>query len=135
VIREYGVVIEGPDPKSLIDPVSSEDIRSSVRGILNEWWFPMLEDPSWLRDHESEYRAFAVITMCRVLHALTHGTIVSKPKAIQWAIKKLGEPWQPLIESAAMASPYTNLDIPLDETLNFIRFTREQVLKNQVNHQ
>ena len=133
VIREHGVIIEGPDPKDIIDPVSREDIRSSVMGILNEWWFPMLEDPSWLRDHESGYRAFAVITMCRVLHALAHGTIVSKPKAIQWARKKLGEPGAQLIEKAAVLSPNTSVDISLDETLGFIRFTREQVLKNEFN--
>src|SRR5215216_5188344 len=62
VIREQGVIVEGPDPKTLIDFVSPDDIRGAVMGILNEWWFPMLDDPSWLRDHEGAYRAFAVIT-------------------------------------------------------------------------
>ena len=135
VIRENGVVLEGPDPKTLIEPVSSEDIRSAVIGILNEWWFPMLEEPSWLRDHESGYRAFAVISMCRVLHALTYGTIVSKPKAVEWALRKLGEPWKQLIDEAAHVSPYNEIEIPLKDTLSFIEFTREQVLKNEANHQ
>ena len=94
VVREYGVVIEGPDPKTLIDFVTPEDIRGAVMGILNEWWFPMLDDPSWLRDQEAGYRSFAVITMCRVLHALETGTITSKPKATQWARAKLDEPWK-----------------------------------------
>jgi predicted nucleotidyltransferase len=134
VIREYGVVIEGPDPKTLIDPVRPEDIRKAVMGILNEWWFPMLEDPSWLRDHESAYRAFAVVTMCRALHALTHGTIVSKPAAVQWARQKLGEPWKQLIANAADASPHHEIEVPLEETLNFIRFAREQILKNDSFH-
>ncbi len=94
VVREYGVVIEGPEPKTLIDFVTPEDIRGSIMGVLNEWWFPMLDDPSWLRDHEVGYRSFAVITMCRVLHALETGTITSKPKAAQWARAKLDEPWK-----------------------------------------
>lgn len=32
----------------------------------------------------------AILTMCRVLHTLEHGTIVSKPVAARWAQAKLG---------------------------------------------
>ena len=127
VVRERGVVIEGPDPKMLIDFVSPSDIRGAVMGTLNEWWFPMLDDPSWLRDHENGYRAFAVITMCRVLHALENGTIVSKPKAIQWARSRLNERRNQLIKSAVALSQHKEQEVPLDETLDFIRFTMEHI--------
>ncbi|HJS19224.1 MAG TPA: aminoglycoside adenylyltransferase domain-containing protein [Anaerolineales bacterium] len=129
VVREMGVSVEGPDPKTLIDPVTPDDIRRSILGILDEWWFPMLEDPSWLRDHDSAYRSFAVISMCRVLHALETGTIVSKPSATRWAQTKLDEPWKQLVDKAVAVSNHEDLDIPLEETLDFIRFTREQVMK------
>lgn len=126
IVREQGVVLAGPDPKTLIDPVIADDIRGAVLGILHEWWFPMLADPSWLRDHGSAYHAFAVITMCRVLHALEHGTIVSKPKAIQWAREKLGNPWIQLIDKAVAASRHKEHGEFLAEALGFIRFTKEQ---------
>ncbi len=126
VIREHGVVLEGPDPKSMIDPVSPYDIRQSVLNVLHEWWFPMLDDPSWLRDHESGDRAFAVITMCRALHALKHGTIVSKPVATKWAQDELGSPWKALIEKA-IAAQDGNGDEFLNETLDFIRYTLNAV--------
>ncbi|RPJ24812.1 MAG: DUF4111 domain-containing protein [Chloroflexi bacterium] len=129
IVREHGVVLAGPDPKTLIDPVTADDIRGAVLGILREWWFPMLADPSWLRDHGSEYHAFAVITMCRVLHTLEHGTILSKPKAIQWAREKLGNPWRQLIDKAVAAAQHENKDDFLEEALDFIRFTREQTKK------
>jgi hypothetical protein len=127
VVRECGVVIEGPDPKTLIDYVSPDDIRGAIMGILHEWWFPMLSDPSWLREHDSHYRAFAVTTMCRVLHALEHGSIVSKPKAAEWALSNLGQPWQELIERALAVSNHEELEITLDETLEFIRYTKENI--------
>ncbi|HET9908257.1 MAG TPA: aminoglycoside adenylyltransferase domain-containing protein [Anaerolineales bacterium] len=133
VVREHGVVLDGPDPKTLIEPVGPDEIRRAVMGILHEWWFPMLDDPSWLRDHDNGYRAFAVVTMCRVLHALEYGTIVSKPKAIHWAGTQLDKLWKELIEKAAPVSPYNDVDIPLDKALNFIGFTREQTLKNEAN--
>ena len=127
VVREYGVVIEGPDPKTLIDPVTPEDIRGSIIGVLTEWWFPMLNDPSWLRDHDDHYRAFAVITMCRVIHGLETGTITSKPTAVQFARTKLGNQWQSLLDRAVAASKHEEAEVPLSETLDLIRFISEKV--------
>lgn len=127
VVRECGVVLEGPDPKILIDPVSADDIRDAIMGILHEWWLPMLDDPSWLRDGASGYRAFAVITMCRVLHGLEYGTIVSKPKAVDWARETMDTRWKPLIDKAVAVSKHKEMDVTLDEALNFIRFTLEKI--------
>jgi hypothetical protein len=126
-VREYGVVIEGPDPKALIDFVSAEDIRNSIMGVLREWWHPMLENPAWLRDHDDSYRSFAVITMCRVLHGLEHGTITSKPKAVQWARANINSNWHLLIDKAVEVSNHKEAPINLDETLGFIRYTKERI--------
>ena len=132
VIRECGVVLSGPDPKTLIDPVSADEIRQAVYGVLNEWWFPMIANSSWLSSHGSEYHAFAVITMCRALHALEYRTIVSKPQAVQWARRKLGHPWAEVIDKAIAASRHENQDDFLEDTLNFIRFTKEQAGKSDL---
>jgi predicted nucleotidyltransferase len=126
VIRETSVVLDGPDPKKLIDFVSPDDIRNAVMEILHEWWFPMLGNPSWLRDKATGDRAFAVITMCRVLHALEHGTIVSKPKAIQWARTQLTDSWIKLIDKAVAVSNHKDQDVSTEETLNFIKFIKEK---------
>ena len=135
IVRECGVIIDGPDPKTLIDPVTTEDIRSAVHGILQEWWFPMIDDSSWLKKHGSNYHGYAVITMCRAMHALKHGIIVSKPVAVQWAKENLGIQWIPLIDRA-VASQYGIPDDFLNETIAFIRFTREQIKeKVRVNHE
>ena len=128
IIRECGVVLVGPDPKTLIDPVTADELRSAVLEILEEWWFPMLDDSCWLREHGSNYHGFTVITMCRALHALKYGTIVSKPVAVRWAKENLGSQWHQLIDQA-VASQYGRHSEFLDETLDFIRFTREQISK------
>jgi predicted nucleotidyltransferase len=128
VVREMGVIVEGPDPKTLIDPVSPDEIRGAVLGVLDEWWFPMLDDASWLREHGNKYQAFAVITMCRVLHALEYGKVVSKPKAIRWAREHLGHPWRDLIDKAGATSRHETQEEFLDATLDFIRFVRTQAM-------
>jgi predicted nucleotidyltransferase len=128
VVRESCKTVEGPDPKPLIDPVSPEEIRSAVRGTLEEWWFPMLEDPSWLASRGSEYHAYAILTMCRALHALEHGTILSKTVAVRWAQRKLGEEWHAVLEQALVAQkPGDGSRDLLHEALRLIRYTRNTV--------
>ena len=127
VIREHGVIMEGPDPKTLINPVSSDDIRNAVLETLDDWWFSILNDRPWLKDRGVEYQAYAVISMCRALHALEHGTIVSKPKAVQWAQKHLEGQWNDIIEMAMNISHDDESELFLDETLRFIGFVKEKV--------
>jgi len=127
VVREYGVILEGPDPKTLIDFVTPSDIRTAVLGTLYEWWFPMLENPIWLQKHGIEYHAFAILTMCRALHSLETGTIVSKPEAARWAQKELGKEWSLVIDRALITRPDTQgLDL-YNSAMDLIRFTKEQV--------
>lgn len=123
VLRECGVVLAGPDPKTLIDPVSADEIRQSIRGLLQEWWFPMLENPAWLAERGSEYHAYAVVSMCRVLHGLQHGTIVSKPVAARWAQANYPQ-WQPLI-AQALAAQAGHQPGFLEQALKLIRFVKE----------
>ena len=120
VIREQGIVLAGPDPRTLIDPVEPKDIRWSVLSYLNEWWAPMLDAPERLRD--SEYQAYAIVTMCRTLYTLQHGTIASKPVSARWAQEKLGEKWATLIEEGLAWRPGIAIE-RFNETVDFIRYT------------
>jgi hypothetical protein len=122
VIRERGIALAGPDPRTLIDPVSPDDLREAARGILREWWSPMLDDPSRLRD--SEYQAYAVLTMCRALYTIRHGAVVSKTDAARWVQSALGESWSALIEQALAWQRGETWD-RLDDVLALIRYTLE----------
>ncbi|MEW6717798.1 MAG: aminoglycoside adenylyltransferase domain-containing protein [Chloroflexota bacterium] len=123
ILREHGVVLAGPPPKTLIDPVQPDELRQAVREVLHEWWAPMLNDPSRL--HNREYQAYAVLTMCRALYTLQHGIIVSKTVAAQWAQEVLGVRWAGLIRQGLMWQHETQTN-NLNETLDFIRFTISQ---------
>lgn len=122
VIHEHPVVVGGPDPRLLIDPVSVDDLRGAVKDILREWWAPMLDNPDWLR--RTGYLDFAILTMCRVLYLFEYGTIVSKPVAARWA-KEADRAWADLIEWA-LARPADNHYERLPEVQAFIRFTVEK---------
>lgn len=123
IIREKGIVLAGPDPHTLIDPVSPEDLRHAQAELLRAWWMPQLNDPARLRS--GEYQAYAVLTMCRALYTLQYGAVCTKPGAAQWARQTLGEPWAALIQQAEVWRRGMALN-ELPAVLGFIRYTLAQ---------
>jgi Nucleotidyltransferase domain. len=121
VLRDHGVALAGPLPQTLIDPVAPGELREAVRGILREWWTPMLTEGPLLQN--GFYRCYAVLTMSRMLYTLRHGTIVTKPVAAKWVQEAFDRQWTPLIQRALAWSR----DVPPDlgETLAFIQHTSE----------
>ncbi|HEY3341316.1 MAG TPA: aminoglycoside adenylyltransferase domain-containing protein [Anaerolineae bacterium] len=120
IIREKGLVVAGPAPQTLIDPVTPGELRGAQIELLREWWAPQLRDPALLRS--SEYQAYAVLTMCRALYTLQYGAVTTKPGAARWAQQILGEPWAALIQRAAA----WRRGMPMDDlpgVLDFIRYT------------
>ena len=123
LIRELGVTVTGPDPKTLIDPILPEDLRRAELATLRWWWSPQLDNPFRLRSRE--YQAYAVLTMCRALYTLQFGTVVSKPIAARWAQAELGERWGALIERSLDWREADGVD-DMQAALEFIRYTLER---------
>ncbi len=135
VIREMGVTVTGPDPKTLIDPILPEDLRRAELATLRWWWSPQLDNPFRLRSRE--YQAYAVLTMCRALYTLQFGTVVSKPCAARWAQTNLGERWAALIQRSLTWHIRDGVDDSC-LALEFIRYTSKcaqhfELSLNEVN--
>jgi hypothetical protein len=120
ILREHGVVLAGPPADSLIDPVTPAELRRAVLGIFHEWWEPMLADPAWLE--RDDYRAFAVLSMCRILYTLQTGTIASKPVSARWAQQAFARSHAALIEKALAWKHDDPFDL-LEPTLGLMRLT------------
>ncbi|MBN2084889.1 MAG: phosphoribosylglycinamide formyltransferase [Anaerolineales bacterium] len=123
VVRERGIPLFGPDPKTLIDPVSPDDLRRAMRPCLEKWWRPMLADPAPLM--RTGYQTYAVLTMCRICYTLATGEVASKTNAVRWAKAHLDRHWSPLIDRALEArrnpDPASSREA-IAETQEFIRF-------------
>jgi hypothetical protein len=120
VLREHGVVLAGPTPRTLIDAVDPDELRRAVVDLLREWWAPMLADASRLQHWG--YRCYAVLTMCRILYSVDRGTVVSKRRAASW-VQTVEPRWMGVIAAALAWSPTTPPDLP--DTLALIRHTVE----------
>jgi hypothetical protein len=120
VTRERGVVVTGPDPRELIDPVGPGQLRAAVlASMLDDWAVRASGDATWLRPRN--YQAFAVLTICRDLYVLDRGVLVSKPVAAAWARSRLGPPWAALVERSLRWRTDERVDDHgLGETLGFV---------------
>jgi predicted nucleotidyltransferase len=94
VVRERGVTLLGPDPRTLIAPVSSGELRAAIRDRLRDWaeFANQPDDPDW-RLHRG-HKAYAVETMCRALCTMATGELQTKPQAVAWALVTLPAPWR-----------------------------------------
>jgi hypothetical protein len=124
VIREHGLIVTGPDPSTLIDPILPEALREAELATLRWWWAPQLENSSRL--HSREYQAYAVLTMCRALYTLHFGTVASKPVAAYWAQMELGKRWAALIQRSLACHEADGVN-DLTEALEFIRYTLDRL--------
>ena len=120
ILREHGVVVVGPEPRTLLDPVDTPELRGAVRDMVARWWRPLMDDPGWLQ--EGSQQPFAILTMCRMLYTVEHGAVVSKPVAARWCRQTLDPQWTSLIDWA-LARPQAAGKDYLAATLDLIAYT------------
>jgi predicted nucleotidyltransferase len=127
LIRERGLALLGPDPRTLIDPVSPDDLQRAMLELLAEWLAPMIENPPRVRTRG--YQSFIVLSTCRILYTVERGDVISKSAAALWGQKKLDARWTPLIRGAWVGRQ-KHADAPLAEALSetweFIRYAIER---------
>lgn len=126
-VLESGVALHGPRPETFVPDITREILFEALArevGYLRE---EIVEKPSseW-RDAPS-YRAYAVLTLCRILYSHAHGTIVSKKRAARWALRNLPERWHGIITRALESGGERESGISLSRIRKFIAFADEQL--------
>jgi hypothetical protein len=122
VLRQRGITLMGPDPKSLIEPVSIKDLQQASASLLNIWLAGFVEDASPVQT--VGYQSYLVLTVCRVLYTLVEGDVVSKRAAVEWAKNALDHCWTPLVERAWRNRRDPNQPVSNTELLELQKFIR-----------
>lgn len=94
LIREKSITLLGDSPCLLIDNISKAEFIDAVKKQAREW-------ADWVKHTKGSrpYQAYAILTICRALYAITTGEQVSKKQAASWVSQKHPE-WAALIEQA-----------------------------------
>jgi hypothetical protein len=129
-LREHGVVVSGPDPRLLVDPVEPDELRRASAAKVADWHARAHGDPAWVaglqvrREH-----TYVVLTLCRLLYTLDTGSVASKPVAARWAARTRASRWSELIGCATTEQRTTAAAVPVDavhDALALLDYTDEQ---------
>jgi hypothetical protein len=66
VVREHGVALAGPRPKTLVDPIPVEALRQEIVDTIRDWGQEILAETE--RFNNRFYQTFIVLSYCRMLH-------------------------------------------------------------------
>lgn len=106
-LRERGVTLVGPEPRTLVDEVPADLLRATVRRQLPGFLDGLL---GWTSFDIAWAQRYAVSTCARMLHTLDSGEVTSKRAALLWALDALDERWRPLL-----AQVLADRDLPWDD--------------------
>jgi predicted nucleotidyltransferase len=127
IVREKGITLAGPAPKTLLDPVSEEQVRAEIFATLINWGNEILQDAT--RFNNRFYQSFIVLSYCRMLHDLQRGYPGSKREGAAWAKSALDPSWSKLIDGTwdGRPDPVSKVLQPADaqdfeQTLRFVGY-------------
>ena len=132
VLREYGLILEGPVPSLWIPRIPEIFLKAEVWWTMREWGGDILSGTYRISSRFAQ--AFTALMYCRMLHTLSSGRVQSKQAGADWAKKTLDAKWRPLIDDAlsARVNQYQRVYEPADpqkirETRDFIRYALMEV--------
>lgn len=128
-LQETGLTLIGPEPSQIFPVVTIEDVREASKQDLLQEWQPKLSEPrpfdqaGYDRNHT---KAYAVLTMCRILHRAQNDNIASKRVASDW-VKQTYHEWADIVSKAERWHHGAGMSSD-DEVRDFISFTVKEVV-------
>lgn len=130
VVRESGVTLAGPPPKTLVDPIPVEALRQDIYHTIIWWGNHFLENSEQYNNRF--YQTFLVLSYCRMLHDLINGYPGSKLAGAEWAKRNFDKRWHGLIDRTWAGRPKPEIQVrqPADtkdfkSTLELIRYVMD----------
>jgi hypothetical protein len=131
ILREHGVLLAGPHPVTMIDPISPDALRQEIRATIRDWGRQILRAPEHYRNRF--YQTYIVLNYCRMMHDLVNGYPGSKRAGAAWAQATLDPAWSALIDRAwdGRPNPAASVREPADptdfeSTLRFVKFAIDE---------
>lgn len=130
VVREYGIVLAGPSPEKVVDPIPAPVLRQEILATINDWGQEILTEPD--RYNNRFYQSFIVLSYCRMLHDLHTGRPGSKLAGAEWAKERLDPSWAGLIDRSWGGRPNPAVSVrqradavEFKSTLEFVKYIIE----------
>ena len=123
-VLDSGITLAGVRAESILPPITKRMVRAALIREIEYLRVEIANPASPWRDKRF-YRAYAVLTVCRILYTLSLGSIVSKPRASAWALRELPPRWQSLIRAARASDRGHMAPLPLPRIAHFVAYGAE----------
>lgn len=110
ILRERGIVLAGPEPATLIDPIPADVLRQAILASIRKSGERVVTDNK-TNFYNRFYQCFIVLHFCRKLHNLHTGEVGSKREGAEWAKRHLDESWTDLIDRAWDGRPNPSVSV------------------------
>jgi len=125
-------VLFGPPARSFLPEISTEILSAALRRELGYLREELCEKPESEWRDVPMYRAYAVLTVCRILYSWEKRTVVSKPVAAKWILKNLPDRWSRIIQQALdFNKSGQETDISLTHIQRFVKFADRRCATSQ----
>ncbi len=125
-LRERGISLAGPDPRSLVNEVPADALRSRMRRLIESFLPDLYSGTSF--DIAGTQR-YAVASLCRMLYTVRTGEVASKPASLEWGKQTLDPTWRDLIQQViddrALAWDAPPRPESVEPTIAFAGYARE----------
>ncbi len=126
ILRERGVPLIGPEPRTFACEVPADLLRDRMRTLIGNFLEDLL---SWTSFDMIWAQRYAVESMCRMLYTLETGEVTSKLAALEWGRGELAPAWRNLIAQARADRPVPWDDPPrpgsVEATIAFVEYGKE----------
>jgi hypothetical protein len=122
-----GVTLAGPSPETFLPPITDRMMFAALRREI-DYLRTELDDPASPWRDRRFYRAYAVLTLCRILYSNATDDVVSKRRAARWARRTLPKRWHSLIQMAVASDTGEPTRLPVPRILRFIEFVDRRLV-------
>jgi predicted nucleotidyltransferase len=131
-LREHGVTLAGPEPKTFVSEVPPELLRARMVEYIEPYIPELLE---WTTFDIAWAQRYAVTSLCRMLYTLRTGEVASKPTALSWGLDTLDPEWHSLIRQVIDDRPLPWNDPPrpgsVDQAVAFADYAKALAKREQ----
>jgi hypothetical protein len=126
-VLETGITLIGPAPQTFLPRITDRMLFDAlVRevGYLRD----EITNPASHWRGQRFYRAYAVLTLCRILYTNQTGDVVSKRRAALWGLRRLPRQWHSLVRMAIASDRGEPSRLPLPRIARFIEFVERHLV-------
>ncbi len=127
-VLSTGVTLIGPAPETFLPPITERILFAALVREVGYLKAELTDSASQWRGRRF-YRAYAVLTLCRILYTNQTGDIVSKRRAAAWALRTLPARWHSLVRMAVASDRGEPSRLSLPRITRFVEFVEAQLAR------